>query len=132
MRALVIPLVVALVVACNRGPRTPVGDRQVIRAAEIATISSINAYEIVSKLRPELLKSRGPMSGTQGRAMDNPVITVYIDGVEAGPTTVILPQIRANEVREIRMYRAADATTKFGSRHASGVIEVTTIRQAKP
>ena len=130
MRALAAAL--ALLTACNRAPNTSLGDRQVIRAAEIATITSGNAYDIVAKLRPEFLRSRGPLSAAAGRATVTPEITVYIDGIEAGPSTQILPQVRAVDVHEIRMYRAADATTKYGTRHAAGVIEVTTIRLAKP
>jgi hypothetical protein len=131
MRALAFLLVVILA-ACNRAPRTGVGDRQVIRAAEIATVTSGNAYDVVAKLRPEFLKSRGPLSASRGRATQLPTSTVFIDGVEAGPINDVLPRIQASEVHEIRMYRSADATTKYGTRHAAGVIEVTTVRQARP
>jgi len=125
-------LVMALIVACNRSPRTTIADREVIRADEIASIASDNAYDIVAKLRPEFLKARGPLSASPGRSTELPSTTVYVDGVEIGPAEQALPRIPTGEVHEIRFYRAADATTKYGSRHGGGVIEVTTSRVARP
>ncbi len=133
MRALGIVLAVTLV-ACSRAPRTGVGDRQVIRAPELALIkpASVNAYDLVAKLRPEFLRARGPVSASRGRATELPSATVFVDGVESGPAPEALPRIPAGEVVEIRLHRAADATTKYGTRHGGGVIEVTTVRSVRP
>ena len=87
MRALA-ALFAALSLACNRSPRTDLGDREVIRASEIATMTGRNAYDIVAKLRPEFLKARGPVSAARGRATELPASTVFVDGVESHMTSV--------------------------------------------
>jgi hypothetical protein len=125
MRA--VPLVlVALIAACSSATRRTDRDRSLIRADEIATVHAANAYDIVAKLRADFLRTRGPITTTRGRATTPPVITVFVDGIEAGPVDATLHHIPANSVHEIRLYRAADAATKYGSRHNGGVIEVVT------
>jgi hypothetical protein len=108
-------VVVAIGVACSSAGRGSSRDRSVIRSAEIATVPAANAYDIVAKLRSEFLRSRGPITAARGRT-NPPAITVFIDGVEAGPVDQALRQIPAIDVVEIRLYRAADTATKYGSR----------------
>lgn len=120
-------LVVAIAVACSNATRGSSRDRSVIRPDEIATVQASNAYDIVAKLRSEFLRSRGPITTARGRT-DPPVATVFVDGVEAGPIDQVLRQIPASDVVEIRLYRAADAATKYGSRHNGGVVDVKTRR----
>ncbi len=50
---------------------------------------------------------------------------VYLDGMRTGGVPV-LRNIDANNVREIRYVPARDATTKYGTGHSQGVIEVRT------
>ena len=133
-RSVVPVTMLLLVVACAGRPRTRERDRNVIRADEIATVRVATAYDIVARLRGEFLKSRGTITRAPGRATDKtitaeqPRITVFLDDVEAGPVEQTLYLIPASEVVEIRLYRAADAVTKYGSRHTGGVIAVTTKR----
>jgi outer membrane cobalamin receptor len=124
-------LCLTLLLACSRAPRTVRTDRNIIRAEEIAGVQATNAHDIVAKLRSEFLKARGPVSASRGRAVETPAVTVFVDGVERGPAESVLRLIPATDVQEIRLYRAADATTKYGSRHSGGVIDVT-IKRARP
>jgi hypothetical protein len=131
MRAFVLVVVAVSLVACKSGPRTvPARDRMVIRADEIATIQAANAHDIVSKLRGSFLRSRGPITASRD-VPQNPSIMVFIDGVEAGPVESALQQIPASEVREIRLYSASDAVTRYGTRFNGGVIDVLTPRSAR-
>lgn len=132
MRVLAISLA-ALSIACSRAPRSTARDRNVIRADEIAQIQAATAHDIVARLRSEFLRSRGAVTRASSRSttVEFPKVTVFLDGVEAGPVEQVLPQIPASEVFEIRLYRATDAVTKYGSRHTGGVIVVTT-KRAQP
>jgi hypothetical protein len=126
-----------LVLAASCAGRVPTAerDRNVIRADEIATVEVATAYDVVSRLRGEFLRTRGPLTKTRdaktGRSentLEQPSITVIIEDVETGPVERTLHLIPAQEVFEIRLFRSADATTKYGSRHSGGVIAVTTKR----
>jgi hypothetical protein len=77
-----------------------------------------NALEAVQSLRPAMLRAR---SGSGGP------VALYVDNVKMLDMTG-LSTIPANRVREIRYISAADATTRWGTGHASGVILVTTKR----
>jgi outer membrane cobalamin receptor len=118
----------AFVVACSKATQGSGRDRSVILAGEIATVQAASAYDIVAKLRSEFLRSRGPITTSRGRATTPPVIMVFVDGVEAGPVDGTLHHIPAAQVHEIRLLKATDAVTKYGSRHNGGVIEVLTTK----
>jgi hypothetical protein len=127
-----VPVVVTLVACGGARHYAPERDRNLITAEEIATVRVTTAYDVVARLRGEFLKTRGPVSATLGRAVQRPPVTVFIDGVEAGTVERTLHLIPSIDVVEIRLYRAGDAATKYGSRHSGGVIEVSTTRQGRP
>lgn len=131
MRAAFVFPIVALLLACSSAPRTGAArDRTVIRSDEIASVQAANAYDIVSKLRGSFLRSRGPITASRD-VTQNPSIVVFLDGIEAGPVESALHQIPATEVREIRLYSASDAVTKYGTRFNGGVIDVLTARSIR-
>jgi hypothetical protein len=132
IRAAVMLSIALLALGCAGRGRGTGRDRNVITADEIATIDVATAYDVVSRLRPEFLKTRGPISISPDKAAEQPSITVYLDGMESGPVERTLDLIPANQVSEIRLYRAADAVTKYGTRHTGGVIAVTTKRTERP
>lgn len=116
-------LVVALLLAaCSTGPRAEshARNRNLITAEEIAGINVMDAYEAVRQLRPEFLRARGSFSI---RSAEGQYPVVYVGGVRYGELNQ-LRTIRANEVHSIRFIGAADATTRWGTGHAGGVIEV--------
>lgn len=120
--------------ACAMAGRGTARDRNVISAEEIATVNVETAYDAVSRLRGDFLKSRGTVTRTTSSrpTQVQPSITVFVDGIEAGSVERTLHLIPAVEVQQIRLYRATDAVTKFGSRHLGGVIEVTMRRHDPP
>jgi hypothetical protein len=98
----------------------------VITAAEIAerAAEASNALQIVQKLRPQMLASRGrfsPADSSEAGALPR----VVVDGVAYGPIEN-LANLNAISVGEIRYLNATDATTRFGTGYVGGVIVVTT------
>jgi hypothetical protein len=105
--------------------------RNVITAEEIATRPADgNAYDLIRSLRPTWFTTRGVASGNlsgdgMGGITDNAGIAVYVDGVKMGGTDE-LRTIEADRIQEMRYLSASDATTKYGTGHTAGAIEVTT------
>lgn len=98
------------------------GPRNVLSHEEIATINVATAYDAVQQLRPEYLRTRGTISVQS----PNPeYAVVYINGVRAGGLDA-LQRIRASDVQDMRYLSASEATTRYGTGHAGGVIEVRT------
>lgn len=123
MRRFALPgmLVAVLVAACASTGGTG-GSRDVLEASEITAANVTTAYEAVRQLRPEFLRSRGVQSIRSG-SPEEPV--VYVNGVRAGGLAA-LQRIMAMDVQLVRHVDARDATTRYGTGHAGGVIEVTT------
>ena len=84
-----------------------------IQAARVAT-----AFEVVERLRPQFLRTRGSSS-----ALMETRVTVFQDNLNLGGVEM-LRQIRALDVLEIRFMSASDATTRFGSGFPGGVIAI--------
>ena len=98
----------------------------VITAEEIAKSGMNNAYDAVKTLRPAWLRTRGAIS-TDPDSPSGGGIQVYVDGVHVGGTDE-LNNVLAERVQEMRYLGANDATTKYGTGHTQGVIEVTSKR----
>ncbi len=96
--------------------------RNVITTEEIESLNVSTAYEVIQQLRPHFLQGRG-QSSIQDPGSSMPV--VYVNGVRYGPPSV-LQGLRAMDLREIRFLSASDATTRYGTGHVGGVIEVDT------
>ena len=98
----------------------------VITSDEIAQTSAANAYELIQRLRPNFLRTRGAVRGAprgspnQLEAVD---LVVYMNESRMGGSDQ-LRQIPLSEIREIRYFTAADATTKWGTGHTAGAIQV--------
>lgn len=87
--------------------------------------SDPDAFELIERLRPNWLRSRGQISFINPGAA-YPV--VYIDGIRHGGLNT-LHQITPNQIRRIELIRAADATTRWGTGHPAGVINILTGRR---
>ncbi len=98
-------------------PRATRGSPNLITEAEISATAYQNAMEVVQNLRPAMMRAR-PGGGP---------VMLYLDDVKMmdlnGLTT-----IPTQRIKEIRYINAGDATTRWGTGHASGVILVTTKR----
>lgn len=104
-------------------PASRRASRDVLTLEEIQTASGAeNAYEVVRRLRPEFLRKRGATSISTPEP--NPIV-VYVNGANVGGVEM-LRQIRVFELKEIRYVNARDATTRYGTDHSGGALEVVT------
>ena len=117
-------IAVVLLAACG-GARTgaPRNNREVITREQIDQAQTSDAYILIQRLRPDYLRPRGGPSINRGA----PLAVVYVDGVRRGDPNV-LRNIRPDDVQEIRFHSSSDATTRWGTDHAGGVIEILTRR----
>jgi hypothetical protein len=114
-------LAMLVLLACSSGgARTSRGSSSVITRSELNTLDLSTAYDAVQRLRPHFLRGRGSTSIRD----PNPVLpVVYIAGVKQGGPEA-LQRVRVSEVEEIRYIGASDATTRYGTGHTGGAIEV--------
>jgi hypothetical protein len=122
---LLVSLLAVVVFACARSRLGPgeISNSQLITEDEITASRASNAYEAIQKLRANFLSYRGETSFDRSKSQPYP--TVYLDGQEFGPIGS-LRTLPAAEISTIRLYRAWEATTKFGTGYLGGVIAVTT------
>jgi hypothetical protein len=116
--------VVLSVAACHSANAwdAPSPSRNVITRVEIEETRANSAWDVVTKLRANMLTSRGANSLF---VKVNKEPTVYLDDVEYGNLGT-LKQIPASAVAEIRFIEGWNAETKYGPGHAAGVIQVYT------
>lgn len=92
-----------------------------ISAEELTEVATLNAWEAVGRLRPRWLQTRGA-SSLRGEPS---LPVVYVDNANFGN----LDSLRLLSVQDIDFMRyrnASDATTRYGTGHTGGVIEVFT------
>jgi hypothetical protein len=100
-------------------PRQPT-DRNVIYQTELESVGSSNLYELIERVRPNFLRSRGPTSLTTA-GDEYPI--VFVDGRRYGDLAS-LKSLITSQVSEVRYYDASAAAAKFGMINAPGVIDV--------
>ena len=113
-------LLVLLVTACGAARGANRGSSDVLTRDEIITSSATTALELLQQLRPQFLRSRGATS------LQNPRPTypvVYMNEVRHGGVES-LRTIMAEEISEVRFISGADATTRWGTGHGAGVIQI--------
>jgi hypothetical protein len=98
-------------------------DPNLITEDEIVDSHAATAYDVIHKLRGNFLSYRGKISIYSPATVSMP--TVYVDEQRYGDIN-ILSSIPAEVIATIRLYRAWDATTRYGINNASGVIAITT------
>ena len=97
-------------------------DSNLITEDEIVASHTVTAYDAIHKLRANFLSQRGLTSFYN---TSSPMPTVYLDGQRYGEVS-ILQSIPADVVATIRLYRAWEATTRYGMNNMGGVIAITT------
>jgi outer membrane cobalamin receptor len=102
-------------------------DSHLITEDEIVASHATDAFEVVRKLRGNFLSNRGE---TSLYARSSPYPTVYVDEQRYGEIS-ILRTIPADVIATIRLYRAWEATTRYGVGNMGGVIAIST-RQGRP
>ena len=112
----------------SSGLRPKSRSQDIIVEAEITASASeaANALQIIEKLRPQMLRSRGLGSPTDVTG-ESARPKVYVDNVAYGDLGT-LTNLTANQIKEIQFINSRDATTKWGTGHMGGVILVTTRR----
>ncbi len=113
---------VATLAACaSAGPagQPSASSSNVISRAELDAAGSVNVYDVIARLRPNFLRSRGPTSVMNASART--VAAVFVDDTEFGDLES-LRRFPAMRIAEIRYYSGPEATTRFGSAFGAGVI----------
>jgi hypothetical protein len=108
--------------AASRGPAPAGRSSNLITRAELDGIPASSALEAVQRLRPQWLsRPRAPTIQAS-----NPVM-VYVDRRPFG-TLEALGSLNTEQIEQMEFVPARDATTRYGTGHASGAIEITTRR----
>jgi hypothetical protein len=110
----------------DRG-RPPRGD--IITREEIIATSLGTAYEVVQRLHPQWLRSRGQVTLRAAAEEEGGAQTpmVYVNSARRGDLEE-LRNITVENITEIIYYNGRDASFRFGAGHGSGVIQVITGR----
>ena len=98
---------------------------QLITEDEIEASRGVTAFEVIQKVRANFLSYRGETS--LDSRISTPYPTVYVDEQPYGPIST-LRNIPASEIALIRLYRAWEATTRYGTGNMGGVIAIVTKR----
>ena len=101
----------------------PAYDPSLITLADIQANESGTALDVVRKVRPNFLSTRGATTLLASPALP----ALYIDGMRHGDISQ-LNQIPAKWIAEMRMYRLGNAS-QFGINNQSGVLAITTRRR---
>lgn len=127
-RRLIATAMLSLAVGCASAGASPAArqNQNVISSEEITASSATTAYEVIQKLRPNFLRTRGavhgaPVGGTNNIEMVD--LVVYLNENRLGGSEQ-LRQISTTDIREIRYYGASEATTKWGTGHSAGAIQI--------
>jgi outer membrane receptor protein involved in Fe transport len=91
----------------------------VITPEEIAATNMSNMEEVIQRLRPQYLRTRGRTSIN----LVSDQVAVYMDDVHMGSVSV-LSQIGTNGVKRVEYVRGPDTGFKFGLNHQAGVIHI--------
>jgi hypothetical protein len=114
----------AAVIACASTKAGTATHREtnVITEQEIAKSTETNGFDVVSKLRPMFLKTRGRSTINSG---GSEYASVFLDGVFYGDIPS-LRNILANQIHEIRYLSGPESAGKYGIQYGSGAIDVRT------
>jgi hypothetical protein len=119
---------VILLAGCASGATRsggPTGQADILTREELSGLTVTNAYEAIQQERQRWFRSyRGRGSLSLGEAP----IWVYVNGVRRGDLEV-LRNIMLENVARLAYVNPRDATTRWGTNHTSGCIEVTLIRR---
>jgi hypothetical protein len=141
LRPLVSVLAIASLLACaSGGSKAPAADpsttaaanatsapkrgsSNLITQAEIEATHLETIYDVVERLRPNWFRTRGGRSEFTAASASG-MLKAYLNSSPMGDINT-LRSIQAASVKQVQFLNAADATTRFGTGHDSGVILVT-------
>ena len=110
-----------LVVACSAGAGSDSNPapRGVLTSEMVLETQESDLLAAVQRLRPQWLRARGAARISGG----NLTVTVYVDDVRRGDVS-FLRTIRIEGVNQVQFLTGAEATTRWGTGVAGGVILV--------
>jgi hypothetical protein len=109
----------AAVVACGGGSAYAASEASaldVLNTADISGTEANTAWDVIARLRPQWLRSRG------GR-LTGPAEVVYVDDRRQGRLTS-LRDIPAASIQRLEWIDGMSATQRWGTGHGAGVIHV--------
>jgi hypothetical protein len=127
-RMLALFIIVGAIGCASAGTPGPArANPAIITQEEIAHAGTGNAYDVIHRLRPNFLVSRGEVTlgNVQTTQTNTPYPNVYLDGLAYGDINS-LRNIDSSQLIEVRMYQAWEAQTKFGLGNNAGVIAIST------
>ncbi len=125
MQTALFSLVLLMVAACasHTSSQAGVPDGNIITSAEIDSSHLSTAYDVIHKLRPQYLMSRGKLSldPTVPAALPR----VYVDDQFYGDAST-LRGLLTGSLESIRYLSSSSAQYKYGHDNAAGVIAIVT------
>lgn len=113
-----------IVLACSQSTSgIPAPDNDVITSAEIDSAHLSTAYDVIHKLRPQYLMSRGKLS--LDPTVPPALPRVYVDDQFYGDATT-LRGLLTGSLESIRYLSGSTAQYKYGHDNAGGVIAIVT------
>lgn len=98
-------------------------DYNVITENEITAQNGTTAYDVISHLRPQYLKTRGRTTIQSQPTVANEYASVFLDNQFYGDLNS-LHNIASINIKEIRYLPATEAVTRYGMQFGNGVIEI--------
>ena len=121
----VMPLMLAFVIAGCSSKATPMAgsraEANLLTQQQLVSSNADNLYDALEKLRPEWLRSRGPVSMTNAEPSR---ASIFMNGQLMGKPD-FLRDVNIIDITEVRYWPAGPAAAKFGMGHPRGVIEIT-------
>jgi outer membrane cobalamin receptor len=121
-RSVLILLSAAAIACAPPSGKRSLRNTNVITRQELEASVAMTAYDAIQRLRPSYLRTRG------AQTFDPSVSTqaaVYLDGQRYGDITA-LRSMPVHAIEEIQYLSPAAATSKYGTDHTAGVIELVT------
>lgn len=105
------------------------GNANLITESEIAGANLETIYDVIERLRPNMLRTRGQVGRLSGATdtesgASSSRIRVYLNGSSIGDASM-LRGIQAASVKQVDYLSSSDATTRFGTGHDAGAILIT-------
>jgi hypothetical protein len=107
------------------GGSSKLKDYNVIPQSEITAQNGTNAFDVISHLRPQYLKTRGRTSIQGTPTIASEYASVFVDSQFYGDLNS-LRDIASINIKEIRYLPANEAVTRYGMQYGNGVIEIRT------
>jgi len=127
LRSALLVMLTAFHACASAGTSTPSsGNPNVITRDDIVGLERLTALQVVERLQPRWIQTRGLDSFEASNE-----VVVYVDGTRMGGPEE-LRRLNATEVGEIRYLDSRQATTQFGAGHPSGAIFLLTNRGPNP